>query len=54
MTTIDWKNPLAVKTLTKSILIQKIGLKYWDIPSNNLCPIIPSRINYIKWINTLI
>ena len=54
VSTIDWKDPQALKELTKAILIIKFHLKYWDIPSNFLCPAIPSRLNYIEWISKLI
>lgn len=54
VSTIDWKDQEAVKELTKAILLIKFKLVYWNIPSNFLCPTIPSRINYLEWINTLL
>lgn len=54
VSTIDWKNQEAVKQLTMAILLIKFKLIYWSIPPNCLCPTIPSRINYLEWINTLL
>lgn len=44
---IDFFNPLAVKTLNKALLKQYYGIAHWDIPENYLCPPIPGRADYI-------
>ena len=54
VSTIDWKDPKALKELNKAILIYKFQIKYWDIPPNFLCPTIPSRLNYLQWISELL
>jgi 23S rRNA (adenine1618-N6)-methyltransferase len=44
---IDFANPLAVKTLNRALLQLYYGVKNWDIPDNYLCPPIPGRADYI-------
>lgn len=46
---IDFINPDAVKALNKALLMLHYGIKYWDIPSQNLCPPIPGRADYIHY-----
>lgn len=46
---IDFANPAAVKALNKALLMQFYGIKYWDIPPQNLCPPIPGRADYIHY-----
>lgn len=53
-TTIDFSNPQAVKSLNKALLISYYGIEYWDIPSDNLCPPIPGRADYIHHVADLI
>src|SRR5579872_1670585 len=43
---IDFSNPIAVKTLNKAILKLNYNI-LWDIPEPYLCPPIPSRADYI-------
>lgn len=45
--TIDFTNPLAVKTLNQALLKQFYNIDFWDIPQNYLCPPIPGRVDYI-------
>ncbi len=45
--TIDFANPLAVKTLNRALLKQFYGIEHWDIPQGYLCPPIPGRADYI-------
>lgn len=51
---IDFSNPKAVKCLNKALLINHYDIKNWDIPSNYLCPPIPSRADYIHYIADLL
>ena len=44
---IEFSNPLAVKTLNKAILKHYYGIDNWDFPDKNLCPPIPGRADYI-------
>ncbi len=48
--TIDFFDPLAVKTLNQSLLKTYYHLKYWDIPKPYLCPPIPGRSDYIHYL----
>lgn len=50
---IDFTNPLAVKTLNKAILNFFYNIT-WDIPEHFLCPPIPSRADYIHYIADLL
>lgn len=52
--TIDFSNPLAVKTLNKALLQTYYDIKNWDIPKNYLCPPIPGRADYIHYIADLL
>jgi len=45
--TIDFTNPIAVKTLNQALLKQFYKIDNWDIPQNYLCPPIPGRADYI-------
>lgn len=46
---IDFFNPIGVKTLNKALLIHYYGIKEWDIPPSYLCPAIPGRADYIHY-----
>ena len=52
--TIDFSNPLAVKTLNKALLKTYYGILDWDLPSDYLCPPIPGRADYIHHIADLL
>lgn len=52
--TIDFSDPVAVKTLNKALLKQYYGVSNWDIPANYLCPPIPGRADYIHYIADLL
>jgi len=51
---IDFANPIAVKTLNKALLKHFYGISYWDIPKNYLCPPIPGRADYIHYMADLL
>ena len=51
---IDFSNPLAVKTLNAALLKQHYNIAGWDIPDGALCPPIPGRADYIHYIADLI
>ena len=51
---VDFSNPHAVKFLNKAILNHYYGIKNWDFPSENLCPAIPGRADYIHYIADLL
>ncbi|GBB93819.1 hypothetical protein RclHR1_22370002 [Rhizophagus clarus] len=50
---IDYKNPEAVRELTYCLLREDFNL-FLDIPLDTLCPPVPSRLNYIHWIEDLV
>jgi 23S rRNA A1618 N6-methylase RlmF len=50
---IDWGSPEAVVALTRSLLWQDFGLR-WHLPPGRLCPTVPSRLNYLLWLQDLI
>ncbi len=50
---IDFTNPVAVKTLNKAILNSFYNIT-WDLPERFLCPPIPSRADYIHNIADLL
>ncbi len=52
--TIDFADPIAVKTLNKALLLHYYQLSYWDIPDNYLCPPIPGRADYIHYLADLL
>lgn len=50
---VDWKNPAAVIELTKALLLHDFGIKI-ELPLNQLCPTVTSRVNYILWLEDLL
>lgn len=52
--TINFFNPVAVKTLNQSLLKQYYGVQNWDIAEGYLCPPVPGRADYIHYIADLL
>lgn len=52
--TIDFSNPLAVKTLNTALLKEGYGITFWNIPEGYLCPAIPGRVDYLHHLNDLL
>lgn len=52
--TIDFSNANAVKRLNTALLFTHYSIDFWDFPDTNLCPPIPSRVDYIHYLNDLI
>ena len=52
--TIDFSNPLAVKSLNLSLLKSEYNIDLWDIPEGYLCPAIPGRVDYIHNLHDLL
>ena len=52
--TIDFSTPEAVLNLNKAILKHHYQLTDWNIPEGYLCPPIPSRANYLHYLNDLL
>lgn len=49
---IDFKDPEAIRILTKCLLIKDFGLTV-TLPSNNLVPALPLRLNYLHWLSDI-
>jgi 23S rRNA A1618 N6-methylase RlmF len=49
---VDWTDPAASKKATETILKEKYGVTI-SLPDNKLCPPVPNRENYIKWMKYL-
>ena len=52
--TIDFSDATAVKTLNKALLKKYYEIENWDIPTQYLCPPIPSRVDYIHHLADLL
>ncbi|SNC65705.1 23S rRNA (adenine1618-N6)-methyltransferase [Marinobacter sp. es.048] len=50
---IDFADPLAVKTLNAALLNRYYNIVDWDIPEGALCPPIPGRADYIHHVADL-
>lgn len=50
---IDFADPLAVKTLNAALLNRYYDIVDWDIPEGALCPPIPGRADYIHYMADL-
>lgn len=50
--TIDWKDPEAMRELTRVMLRHDFGIE-WDVPLDRLCPPVANRLNYICWLSDL-
>ncbi|KAJ2742202.1 hypothetical protein GGI20_004645 [Coemansia sp. BCRC 34301] len=48
--TIDFKNPDAVRVLNQALLLVYFDLRI-HLPSNSLCPTVANRLNYVKWLS---
>lgn len=51
---IEFADPDAIRALNTALLKYNYGIKYWDIPSDYLCPPIPGRADYIHHIADLL
>ncbi len=45
--TIDFSNPVAIKTLNKALLHYYYGIQNWDFPDAFISPSIPNKADYI-------
>ncbi|QYK01339.1 23S rRNA (adenine(1618)-N(6))-methyltransferase RlmF [Shewanella psychrotolerans] len=51
---IDFSDPVAVKTLNLALLRLHYHIEFWDIPQGFLCPPIPGRVDYLHYIADLL
>ncbi|KAG8468336.1 hypothetical protein KFE25_013419 [Diacronema lutheri] len=49
----EWADPGALKALTAALLSRDFGVR-WELPDGHLCPTVPSRLNYLLWLDDLI
>lgn len=52
--TIDFAKPKAVKNLNYALLKKHYNINFWAFSDDNLCPPIPSRVDYIHYLADLI
>eukprot|EP00965_Chrysotila_dentata_P146961 4851695-Pleurochrysis_carterae.AAC.6 len=50
---VDWKDENAMIALTRALLLGDFGLR-WELPTGRLCPTVPSRLNYLLWLQDLL
>ena len=50
---LDFSNPAAVRTLTTLLFLKDFGLTV-EIPEGSLVPTLPSRLNYLLWVEDLL
>lgn len=51
---IDYADPVAVKSLNRALLKSVYGLETWDVPPGFLCPPIPGRSDYLHHLADLL
>jgi len=51
---LDFSQAAAVKALNTAILLDSYKIDFWDIPEGYLCPPIPSRADYLHYLNDLL
>ncbi|KAK5116598.1 hypothetical protein LTR85_009223 [Meristemomyces frigidus] len=51
---IDFQDPKVVQQLTESLLKCDFGISSIELPDDRLCPPVPVRWNYIRWIQELL
>ncbi|GJQ09286.1 hypothetical protein GpartN1_g1077.t1 [Galdieria partita] len=50
---LDFRKERVCISLTRAIFLHEFGLQ-WSIPPGHLCPAIPSRLEYLCWIEALL
>jgi 23S rRNA A1618 N6-methylase RlmF len=50
---LDWNNPESLCELTKALLHKDFGVTI-ELPLDQLCPTVTSRVNYILWLEDLL
>ena len=50
---LDWGDPTALAELCRVLLLHDFGVR-WTLPARALCPTVPSRLNYLLWIEDLL
>ena len=50
---LDWSSPQALTELCRVLLWHDFGVR-WELPPDRLCPTVPSRLNYLLWLEDLL
>jgi 23S rRNA (adenine1618-N6)-methyltransferase len=50
---LDWSHPQALVELCRVLLLRDFGVR-WMLPDHALCPTVPSRLNYLLWLEDLL
>ena len=50
---LDWSNPAALIELCRTLLHHDFGVR-WTMPEKSLCPTVPSRLDYLLWVDDLL
>ena len=50
---LDFNDPIALRTLTTTLFLKDFQLKVF-LPENSLVPTLPSRLNYLLWVEDLL
>ncbi len=51
---IDYSDPVAVKSLNRALLKCVHGIEHWELPSGYLCPPVPGRADYLHYLADLL
>ena len=52
--TIDFSDPIALKTLNQALLKHHYQVAMWDLPAGFLCPPVPGRADYLHHLHDLV
>ena len=50
---LNWSDPTALAELCRVLLLHDFGVR-WTLPARALCPTVPSRLNYLLWMDDLL
>lgn len=50
---VDWSNPQTSIEICRVLLLHDFGV-VWKLPAHHLCPTVPSRLNYLLWVEDLL
>lgn len=51
---LDFRRPESLRELTRAQLSVCFGISGWDVPLDRLCPPVPNRLSYIRWLEGLL
>ena len=50
---LDWSDSAALIALSRTLLLHDFGIR-WELPAHSLCPTVPSRLDYLLWLQDLL